>query len=116
MHAFYLLFTVLCITLSDESAVYDYQPQQIHLSYGGTKNLLVEVYLGCDEFGETNFNFFVDKTNDIVVTWSTMDDTPDTLVKFGEKEPNTLLTGTSTKFVDGGDAKHTQYIHRVSFI
>lgn len=36
-------------------------------------------------------------------------------MKYGEKEPNTLLIGTATKFVDGGDAKHTQYIHRVGF-
>lgn len=90
MNTFYLLFgVVFCFALPNESAVYDYQPQQVHLSYG-------------------------EKTNDVVVTWSTMDDTPDTLVKYGEKTPNALLTGISTKFVDGGDTKHTQFIHKVT--
>lgn len=43
-----------------------------------------------------------------------MDNTPDSLVEYGENWLENCTTGVTEKFVDGGDAKHTQYIHRVS--
>lgn len=50
----------------------------------------------------------------MIVTWSTFNDTKLSLVRFGLNGNITLKAkGSSTKFVDGGTEKHTQYIHRV---
>lgn len=65
----------------------DYQPQQVHISFG-------------------------DKTNDIVVTWSTFNDTKSE-VKYGKHQMNKLASGSSKVFVDGGKMHRRQWIHRV---
>lgn len=54
--------------------------------------------------------------NDIVVTWSTMSDpgTNASIVEYGVNGFILTAYGTTEKFVDGGAARHTQYIHRVS--
>lgn len=65
-----------------------YQPEQIHLAYG-------------------------DNVNEIVVTWSTVNRTIESLVEYGIGGLILSANGTSTAFVDGGRKKHIQYIHRV---
>lgn len=59
---------------------------------------------------------FLENVNEIVVTWSTMSDVGENgaIVEYGINGLVLRATGTTEKFVDGGPAKHTQYIHRVS--
>lgn len=63
----------------------------------------------------TKINFSTDDVNEIVVTWSTMDDVGEdgSIVEYGINGFALTAFGTSEKFVDGGDEQHTQYIHRV---
>ena len=71
------------------SQIFYYQPEQIHLSYG--KNV-----------------------DNIVVTWSTFNDTKQSVVEYGIGGMALQAEGSSSLFVDGGPAKHSQYIHRVT--
>ncbi|XP_072023834.1 acid phosphatase type 7-like [Amphiura filiformis] len=66
------------------------QPEQIHLSATG------------------------DPT-EMMVTWSTFNDTKESTVQYGADIYDMAMkaTGSRTKFVDGGSEHHTQYIHRV---
>ncbi|XP_041361456.1 acid phosphatase type 7-like [Gigantopelta aegis] len=68
----------------------DVKPEQIHLSYGRSPDQMM-------------------------VTWSTSSEIPNSQVSVSDNPafgtPKTF-TGYSTKFVDGGSAHHTQYIHR----
>ncbi|XP_071789353.1 acid phosphatase type 7-like isoform X1 [Asterias amurensis] len=64
-----------------------YQPEQIHLSATG-------------------------HPTEMIVTWSTFNDTG-SHVQFGVTVAKYTSSGSSTKFVDGGPEKHTQFIHRV---
>ena len=50
---------------------------------------------------------------EVIVTWSTFKDTL-SLVQYGTTGPDFQAKGSSTKFVDGGHSRHTQYIHRVT--
>lgn len=66
------------------------------------------------------FLFFylkIENVNDIVVTWSTMDDVgkDGSIVEYGINGYTLKAVGSAEKFVDGGAAKRSQYIHRVSF-
>ncbi|XP_035729511.1 acid phosphatase type 7-like [Vespa mandarinia] len=84
------LFTVL-VVLSIFSSTYStvhFQPESVHLSYG-------------------------DNVHDIVVTWSTRNDTGESIVEYGIGGFVLTATGNSTLFVDGGSKKRQQYIHRV---
>lgn len=49
----------------------------------------------------------------MVVTWSTMDDSAESIVEYGIDGFALTAQGESEKFVDGGSAKHSQYIHKV---
>lgn len=49
----------------------------------------------------------------MVVTWSTMDDSTESIVEYGINGFTLTAQGESEKFVDGGNAKHSQYIHKV---
>lgn len=51
---------------------------------------------------------------EMVVTWSTMDATAESIIEYGIDDYTMLSYGNATKFVDGGAGKHTQYIHRVT--
>lgn len=42
-----------------------------------------------------------------------MDNATDPLVEYGETDLSNSVRGTATKFTDGGDAKHSQFIHKV---
>ncbi|XP_068632288.1 acid phosphatase type 7 isoform X2 [Battus philenor] len=64
------------------------QPEQVHISFGS-------------------------KSNDIMVTWSTFNDTGESRVQYGVDEMNQEAEGGSTLFTDGGPEQRQQYIHRV---
>lgn len=59
---------------------------------------------------------FIESTRDIVVTWSTWDDTKDSIVEYGINGLILNSQGKSKLFVDGGPAKRSQYIHTVTGI
>lgn len=65
------------------------QPEQIHLSYGN--------------------NIF-----EIVVTWSTFNQTAKSMVEYGIGGLIFKQEGSSKLFVDGGSQKHSEYIHTVT--
>lgn len=65
-----------------------YQPEQVHLAYGDT-------------------------VDEVVVTWSTFNNTPESIVEYGIGGFILKAKGSSKLFVDGGSAKHSQYIHTV---
>ncbi|XP_001606004.2 acid phosphatase type 7 [Nasonia vitripennis] len=65
-----------------------YQPEAVHIAYG-------------------------EDIHDIVVTWSTRQDTQESIVEYGINGYALTAYGNSTLFVDGGPKKHRQYIHRV---
>ncbi|XP_071832798.1 acid phosphatase type 7-like [Apostichopus japonicus] len=79
----------IMLSVVSVKAILEIQPEQIHIS----------------------------STNDItemVVTWSTFNNTNTSVVQFGfHGNLSYSAVGSSTKFVDGGPEKHTQYIHRV---
>lgn len=66
-----------------------YQPEQVHLAYGNN-------------------------VSEITVTWSTINDTVQSVVEYGIGGFILKASGTSDLFVDGGEQKHSQYIHRVT--
>ena len=51
---------------------------------------------------------------EMFVTWSTVDDTNGSLVEYGKTVAELMQAeGTSTRFVEHGQQKNVQYIHRV---
>lgn len=66
-----------------------YQPEQVHLAYGET-------------------------VTDIVVTWSTINDTKESIVEYGIGGFALTAVGSAKLFVDGGPEKRAQYIHKVT--
>jgi len=67
-----------------------WQPRHVHLAYGH-------------------------ETDEVIVTYSTLTDTEESMVEYGTEmfALDSTRNGTSTKFVDGGDEHSTQFIHRV---
>eukprot|EP00095_Tigriopus_kingsejongensis_P003965 maker-scaffold79_size400133-snap-gene-3.16 protein:Tk03965 transcript:maker-scaffold79_size400133-snap-gene-3.16-mRNA-1 annotation:"iron zinc purple acid phosphatase-like protein" len=82
------LFFLACLVVADPISYYE--PEQIHLSVK-------------------------EDPSQFIVTWSTWNDTV-SLVKYGKEfaELNLLAEGSSSLFVDGGQEKRHQYIHRVT--
>lgn len=84
-----IIFVVTCLPFS---LCYDCaycQPEQVHLAFG-------------------------EKSNDIVVTWTTYNDTEESIVKYGQGMMNNTAHGSSGLFIDGGHLKRQQWIHRVT--
>ncbi|XP_059062839.1 acid phosphatase type 7-like [Achroia grisella] len=65
----------------------NYQPEQVHISFG-------------------------EKTNDIVITWSTFINTGSE-AKYGKNQMNKHASGSSKLFTDGGKMHRKEWIHRV---
>lgn len=87
---------MLCCIAVGINGYAHYRPEQVHLSLG-------------------------ENYRDIVVTWSTSQPTKDSIVKyakFGVATPldqlDFVAEGTENLFVDGGEKKRSQYIHRVT--
>lgn len=51
--------------------------------------------------------------NDVVITWSTINGTKESVVEYGIGGLNLTANGISTLFVSGGNEKRKQYIHKV---
>jgi len=66
-----------------------YQPEQVHLSFG-------------------------DSLQDIVVTWTTFNDTHESIVEYGVGDMLLSARGYRTEFVDGGSLGRVEYVHRVT--
>ncbi|XP_030028562.2 acid phosphatase type 7 isoform X2 [Manduca sexta] len=64
------------------------QPEQIHIAFG-------------------------EKTNDIVVTWSTFNDTQESRVQYGQGIMDKEAVGSAKLFIDGGKEQRSQWIHNV---
>lgn len=82
-----VVVAVVCCFITVQGQTY-VQPEQIHLSYGGDPSRMF-------------------------VTWVTFDNTTQSFVDYGIKQLTNRTSGSMTKFVDGGSAKRTLYIHRV---
>lgn len=82
------VFLALAVLKIVKCQVFYYQPEQVHLAYG-------------------------ENTSQIIVTWSTMNDTMESVVEYGINGFALRAVGAATVFVDGGPKRHTQYIHRV---
>lgn len=82
------MLLIMLSLLSSAFGVVEYQPEAVHLAYG-------------------------DSVHDIVITWSTINDTKESIVEYGIGGFILTAYGNSTLFVDGGSQKHKQYIHRV---
>lgn len=83
-----MLLLVLFLCSGALGQVFHYQPEQIHIAYG-------------------------DNVYEIIVTWSTFNDTEESLVEYGIGGLTLTATGTRRLFIDGGNEKHAQYIHKV---
>lgn len=55
-----------------------------------------------------------EKTNNIVVTWSTFNDTQESVVEYGVNGMDRKAVGKAKIFVDGGKEHREQWIHRVT--
>ncbi|XP_044731584.1 acid phosphatase type 7 isoform X1 [Chrysoperla carnea] len=87
MFTFYTIIVLVFLSNYGYSHV-SYQPEQIHIAFG-------------------------ESVTEIVVTWSTINDTQQSIVEYGIGGLILRESGSSTKFVDGGTHNRTQYIHRV---
>lgn len=58
-------------------------------------------------------SFITEKTTDIVVTWSTFNDSLSSRVQYGKEVMDKDATGSAKLFVDGGKQKRHQWIHNV---
>lgn len=108
---------LLIAALNVNAVLVDCQPQQIHIALGRecVWNVAVTV-IAMLNFLPFFFCLTPATGNDgeMVVTWSTMDATTESIIEYGIDDYTMLSYGNATKFVDGGAGKHTQYIHRVT--
>lgn len=72
------------------------------------------------KFGHFKFKWilfqiwYADNSYDIVVTWSTFNETGESWVEYGTLDFSFRTAGAAQKFVDGGPAARTQFIHKVT--
>ncbi|PNF29564.1 Acid phosphatase type 7 [Cryptotermes secundus] len=86
-----LRFVVILCCIKLISSFVSYQPEQVHLSYGGNPY-------------------------EIVVMWSTTNQTNESVVEYGIGGLIKQATGLSTLFVSGDNETRSQYIHRVTLL
>ena len=63
-----------------------------------------------------NIAFTPGNPTEMIVTWTTLESTPYSVVEYnmvGEKLFSRMVTGSFTKFTDGGSEKRVEFIHRV---
>ncbi|CAG4992567.1 unnamed protein product [Colias eurytheme] len=95
MKVFFIILFVSVTSASEESRVnpgYNCaycQPEQVHIAFG-------------------------EKSNDIVVTWTTFNNTHESRVQYGQGIMDQEAVGTRTRFTDGGPLKRFMWIHRVT--
>ncbi|XP_045500015.1 acid phosphatase type 7 isoform X1 [Colias croceus] len=95
MKVFFIILFVSVTSASEESRVnpgYNCaycQPEQVHIAFG-------------------------EKSNDIVVTWTTFNNTHESRVQYGQGIMDQEAVGTRTRFTDGGPWKRFMWIHRVT--
>lgn len=79
------------------------QPEHVHLSYGGTFQIIKAMVLISAKVGYTQ----------MMITWSSTEETRTSTVEYGlgQFDFNLTETGTSTLFRKGGE--RAAYIHRV---
>lgn len=85
----FILAICFLSTSAVESDIVWYRPEQIHISFG-------------------------QNTSDIVITWSTFNDTQESIVEYGIGGLILQKSGKSELFIDGGSQHHSQYIHKVT--
>ena len=79
------------------------------------------IFSAAYDFCLFNFLFFIGDGQTFVVTWTTLSPTTSSvigsIVEFGSDPENleNSVHGTEEVFVDGGDEKRKEYIHRVIF-
>jgi len=83
-----ICFIVISLINTIYSQVFWYQPEQVHIAYGND-------------------------ISEIVVTWSTFNDTQHSVVEYGIGGFVLKAEGSSKLFTDGGPEQHSQYIHKV---
>lgn len=60
------------------------------------------------------FLMFTDDPTKMTVTWSTVSDPQASICEYGTAGLDMKVNGFRTTFVDGGDERRTQIIHRVT--
>ena len=55
----------------------------------------------------------LESSRQMVVTWTTFDQTSNSTVYFGTGSLDKVAYGHQTKFIDGGNEKRQMFIHRV---
>lgn len=85
------ILALIGLSIGGVLGVVEYQPEAVHLSFGET-------------------------IHDIVVTWSTRDNTNSSIVEYGIGGLILTAKGTRKLFIDEGNEKRQQYIHRVNLV
>ncbi|GFO35532.1 purple acid phosphatase [Plakobranchus ocellatus] len=85
-----VLFTILVFGLAcSVHGIVWYEPEQVHIAIGANPD-------------------------EMVIVWNTVNDTGESKVLYGSGgKLNQTASGSRTKFVDGGEEKRSQFIHRV---
>lgn len=71
--------------------------------------------IACIDYLIAFFAFcYIDHSNDIVVTWSTLEKPQKCFVKFGKQNTDTTVIGDTTNFVDGGEEQRVIFMHKAT--
>lgn len=101
---FFLAFILQCTIAQDYL-----QPEQVHVSYGGKKQIFLTV-----KRKNIRFLYGLGNPKSLFVTWVTFDDTAnESIIEYGQGKLDKIAFGNQTLFTDGGSLKRKIYIHRV---
>lgn len=118
MKLFNFLLTFFAFVSIDAklATFFDWQPQQIHIGYGGLFScvLFFFVFISINPLClHCNLSIFIESVREMVIVWSTMDKIPESMVEYFLDDQQYQAKGHSKLFVDGGNGKRQQYIHTV---